>query len=264
MTFTQKMFCLCIGIFVIIPSNILSAQDTQNVTSSSDLRRQLLAGKQLKRYFRTGGLPSLIPEINYKNDILSNFRSLNPTIGAEILLLGPSVPESQTPSNQQMLDALTDIATLSGLSYYSPDKKQQQTFFNNVFPVDGPTDEKPVQATAYDVGNGETSFYARFDDDTLGYYNCEMKYRHRGGSVSIEMINTTTIRLGIFPVARPGRAHSFYLLMPYEDRYLFYGVTSVKTINLFGLAESKKAEFFYKTKAVYKWMMEQMNAIGIK
>ena len=69
------------------------------------------------------------------------------------------------------------------------------------------------------------------------------------------------MRFAIFPVAQPGKAQSFYLLMPYGDRYLFYGYTSVNTVNLFGAAESRKEDFYYRTKAVYQWMINRMRAI---
>ncbi|MBN2444089.1 MAG: hypothetical protein JXJ04_22185 [Spirochaetales bacterium] len=221
---------------------------------SGETWEHLVESRELVHYFNKKTGPTLLPETDEKEEITEQIRAVEPAVGVEMLILAP-VPEGLTGGpGQPVLDKLSSIATLRGHTYFSPREKKREIFFVEAFSVTGPGEKTKVEDPVFSMAEKSAVFFARFKDRELGWYNCRLVYRFPGDYMSIEMENTTPMKLLVIPVIKPGRAMNYYFITRTGDYIIFYGLTCVGMTNIFNIAEAKGEDFYYRTKAIYQWM----------
>lgn len=213
---------------------------------------------EISRIVRKNELPSFMPDIWLKKQIVEEIIENNPTIGVEILLLYPASPNSGPAEEKKLVklyNILQSISTLKGIEYYSASRKRMRIFYKDAYVIESPDDKRKKDDPSVHEIPGQSELYAFFKDSSFGNYVCHVEYFHHQRSFVMEMENLDQIWYTIIPIIKPKKLKSYTIIIPLDDHILFYGFSCLSATNVFNMAENRIESLYNRIKAIYSWFI---------
>ena len=91
------------------------------------------------------------------------------------------------------------------------------------------------------------------NEEQTGESFAELAYEHSSW-YQVTQTNVTGLNYGIFPLVGPKGLLTAVYVVPYDDKVVVYGVTSAKTLSLFGLERSKISSLYTRMEALVTWL----------
>lgn len=262
-----------IGLSIIVCFVLFSVYSEEN----SEPLAQLLTRKRLDillnegevvRVFTDEKSPVLIPEIKAKEYIMKEVQELDPMIGVEIVLLfktGDGFAEEQDRELVLLFNILQSISTMKGIEYYSATRKRMRIFYHDAYVINSPEEkikiDDPVVENNVNINGNpipeKSDLFAYLADSSFGKYICHIEYSFDGEAFIMRMKNLTQIWYTVIPLINPSNLRSYIVIIPVGDNILFYGLSCLRTINLFGMAKNRWESLYNRIKAVYDWFQVQ-------
>lgn len=156
---------------------------------------------------------------------------------------GSSLPGTWDPV---ILGALGRFSAMKGLEYYSVSRKRMEVLIQESSLVPGNKGPK-----------GEAVVFQK--DNTFGgnhYYVSTTQ--PRPGLTTMTMENQETMYWGLVPLVSPGNFRMGLQVRVLEEGILIYGLSTVRTLGLFGLERAKEDSFYNRLKAFSSWLEKQL------
>lgn len=223
---------------------------------SDEIFFELLYNEELSNSFTGIEELALVPNLPLKDLITESIEDLEHTITVEVLFLFSleDMDFDSYESDLKIFNSLRAISTLEGIEYYSASRGHMRTFFYDACIIDSPESNirQPDPVVNLIPDYDEQIIFT--DDSSLGKNHFDVTYLYYGDYFAMIMENRTKIMQFIFTVAEPGELKTFMLIVPRDNYILFYGVSLIKTINLFGVLERKgKNSLYNRLVAFYNW-----------
>jgi hypothetical protein len=207
---------------------------------------------------------SLFPNIPIKDRIITEVSLLNPTMGVELLLTYSPPFENEglyrdtSRYHRTIYNILRSVSTLKGIEYYSASRKRMRIFFHDAFSIASPKDRTPIPDPLVEEIPIHETRHAFLKDSSLGDYVAEVYYHYHFDYLAMRIQNVTGLWRFIFRLIEARKLNMFVLLVPEEDRILFYGLCYVDAPNIMGIAEAKTASFFNRLRALQAWFANRL------
>lgn len=217
---------------------------------------ELIKNEEITNYFFGDGNLSLIPDLPLKKEIENIMNSLEPTITVEVLFLFKDSDSDFTKyeNHVKIFNSLRAISTLQGIEYYSASRERMRTFFYDACIIDSPESNirQPDPVVGIIPDYDKQIIYT--SDSSFGKNHFDVTYLYYNDYFAMLMENRTKVTKFIFTVAEPGEMKTYMLIVPKNNYILFYGVSTIKTFNLFGAIEEKgKNSLYNRLVAFYNW-----------
>ena len=225
-----------------------------------DIWQELVLRGEISRTLWQGDAPTLVPDLPLKAEILADVTALEPGVGVEVLALYNS-GQQDLDSRENLLriyNILRSVSTLEGIFYYSASRDKMRTLSEKSYLIDSPRSRRRLSDPVFSEIPGIDSSYNLQKDLTFGENIYQSEYSSGAGYLASKTRNLTTLRYMLLPVIRPERSISYFILVPYRDQILFYGLTVARTMNFFGIERSREASFYNRIKAMISWFVGRL------
>lgn len=182
-------------------------------------------------------------------------KGMDTTLAAEgyFLLDAPALPRDEL--NLRIFRSFTTFSSMRGLEALSVSKGRMETFIFDAAMVD-PADRSkrlpdptvqsvPAHAT-YDV-------YEKEEQTGDSYVRFQLDFDESNDVFAVSLTNLTEMKYLIFTLVTPGHLHTYFYVVPCEDKLVLYGLTVAETAHLFGLEKIKIKSFSNRMKALVTW-----------
>ena len=220
-----------------------------------DIIAELSAKKQAVRF--SLDLPfslRMCPETEFAELIQEEYLSVGPNILVETVFFLP-LQEKLYPDTLTLgiYNTLRSIRSLKGIEYYSVSRKKVRTFFNDAYMVKNAGDITPLPDPLVKKVPSSDNIVIFQEDTTFGKSYTAMRYLSGKGNILVTMRNLTELTYGPIRVIEKDSMIIDMLVCPMDGGILFYGLCSVKTADLFGIAKSRSESFYNRIAALYAW-----------
>lgn len=148
--------------------------------------------------------------------------------------------------DRKILSVLGDFTSMEGLQYYSVSRKRREVLI-----------QESRMVPSGKAQPGDVVIYQK--DNTFGGNTYKITARApRPGLVRMTMENLETMSWGLIPLVSPGNFRLGLQIHILEEGILVYGLSTVKTLGLFGLERSKEDSFYNRLKAFSSWLESQL------
>lgn len=220
---------------------------------SETLQKQLSESKEIFNILHQGELPKAMPFVSCQEQIIEDIKQLKPSIGVEILTFFPYPEKSTDSENLQLYNILNNISSLKDIEYYSASRKRMRVFYHDAFMVESEKSSLPLKDTQFTSIPQDHRITAYFKDSSFGNYYSEILYQYDGKTFNMRMENLSQIWYFVLPLLEPGGMVSSVTIIPTEEGIIFYGLSYLKILNLFGLADDRIDSLYNRMKAIYTW-----------
>jgi hypothetical protein len=231
------------------------------------LYNRLISEKSLQHTFKDAGDLLLFPNLPIKDRIETEVARMDPTLGVELLLLYSPPFGTKRIYNEKsryhlgIYNILRSVSSLKGIQYYSASRKRMRVFFHDAYAIESPQKRTRLEDPLVEEIPINDTFYAFIRDSSLGDYVAEAYYHYHYDYFAMKIENLTTLWRFIFRLVEPRDLSMFVLLLPQEDSILFYGLTYINAVNLFGIMDAKTASFYNRLKALFNWFSGSMEKL---
>lgn len=209
---------------------------------------------ELTRYYFKEGIPRFILNTPYSQQLIADIKKLNINIGVE------SVYFLKMDKNISLLDiynTLLSISSMKGIDYYSRTRKKFRTLYTDSHVIAEKTkaplpDPKVIELQKF------KQIYIQQTDTTFGKNIYKTTYRTDGNVLWVEMTNETPMYYSFIRMVEKENISIDLLIKKTDNGLIFYGSTNAKTFSFFGMERTKKESFYNRTKALYKWFVNQI------
>ena len=245
--------------FVFVSLFTVQAAEAQSISGlyadREDIVTELLTRNQAVRF--TYDLPfslKMCPAAELADYIQEEYLSVGPNILVETVFLLP-YPGKANPESLKLgiYNTMRSIQSLKGIEYYSASKKKVRTFFKDAYLVKNEGDSAPLPDPLVKKIPASDSIVIFQEDTTFGKSYTSMRYLGGRENILVTMRNLTDLKYGPFRIIEKGGMTLDMLVCPVNEGILFYGLCSVKTADLFGIAKSRSESFYNRIAALYAW-----------
>jgi hypothetical protein len=231
--------------------NIMDSSVLEELEKSGELT-STFDDKVILRYF---------PDVRLRDKIIREIKQLNPIFGVEVLLTYKKNGKgfSQERELLALYNILRSIQTLKGIQYYSNSRKRMRIMFHDAYIVDSPETKNKMPDRFVSIIPAYSTLFIYQNDSSFGENIFETVYYAEDGYFLMKMENLTKIWYGIIPLIDPHHLNYIIFIFPQGDTILFYSVVCVNAFNVFGIAESRTASFYYRIKALYNWFCSRLD-----
>ncbi len=250
------LFSILILLSIILTGNTFANDNNFSNFISEEIFSELSLNGELSNSFTGAGELTLIPDVPFKKVIIESIENLEPTITVETLFLfSKENTDFESDENHlKIFNSLRAISTLTGIEYYSASRGHMRTFYYDACIIDSPESNirlpDPVADRIPDYD--KQIIYTR--DSSLGKNLFDVTYLYYTDYFAMMMQNRSKIWKLFIPLVDPGELRTYVLIVPGDNYVLFYGISLIKTINPFGIAESKGQNSLYnRLVAFFNW-----------
>jgi hypothetical protein len=247
--------CIAMILFCLLLPFPGGAEEGLSDILDPEVRRTLTREGEIRRTLWDGDAPLLAPGLPLKEDILAAVDILEPAVGVEVLYL--------YKSNQQDLDSpqallriyniLRSVSSMEGILYYSASRERMRTLFEKSYLIDSPESRRRLPDPVFtEIPERDVGFNIQ-KDLTFGENIYQTEYFSGPGYLASKTRNLTTMRYLLLPIIKPEKSLSYFILLPCQDRILFYGLTVARTMSFFGIEKSREESFYNRIKAMIAW-----------
>ena len=191
----------------------------------------------------------------FADSIKAALQGFDSTIAAEgfFLIDLPNVPPDGL--DPRIFNSFTAFSTLKGLQVYSVSQGKMETFLFDASLVDSADHTRRLQDQPVTVVPAQADFVVYEKEEQTGdsYAKFHLDFDQANDSFSIAVTNLTKMNYLFFTLVDPGNLHTFFFVVPCQDRIVLYGLTAVKTGHFLGLEKAKEKSFYYRMKALVSW-----------
>jgi hypothetical protein len=223
--------------------------------------RELTLDGEVSRTLWEGDAPTLIPDLPIGAGIKADVDALGSRVGVEVLYLYTS-GHRDLDSRENLLrvyNILRSVSTMEGILYYSASREKMRTLFEKSYLIDSPSSRRPLPDPEFSAIPARDSSYNLQKDLTFGENIYRTEYFAGSGYLASKTRNLTTMRYLLLPVIKPEKSLSYFILVPYRDQVLFYGLTVARTMSFFGIEKSREASFYNRIKAMIAWFGDALD-----
>ncbi|MBA7657533.1 hypothetical protein ES703_65472 [subsurface metagenome] len=230
--------------------------------SIETLLSNLKSGEEIKNTFWRGGSPTLLPDIDRKEEIKAQLRELDPTVSVEVLTAyeHEGLDLDSAAALLAIYNILLSISTMEGIEYYSASRGRMRTLFSESYCIDSPESKKRLHDPEVDSIPPYSRIYNLQRDLTFGENIYLSEYFLGGEYIMLKNRNLTTMRYLLLPMVQPNNIFTYFIFIPSGNKLIFYGLTSAHTLKFFGLERTREASFYNRLKAIYGWFIDRLNA----
>lgn len=222
----------------------------------------LRGGKMLAASLPSDFALTLIPAIAAREEISTEIRNRQPSIGVEMTSLIAGLPQRMDSRDGWLLlyNSLHAVSTMKGIRYFSASRGSYRVLFSDSYVVESPKAMNRVDdPVAVDIPPQDQIFTFQ-EDGTFGKNLYREDYSFGGDHLLVSIQNLTTIGFLFLPVVQPGNFVSRVALIPSGNDVAFYGVsyltTSVPLVDRHGREESLKNRLV----AMADWLKARLSA----
>ena len=183
------------------------------------------------------------------------------TIAAEGLFILdiPGLPAGMD-LDRKVVGAFTAFSTMKGLQVYSASLRKMETFIYDSWQVDNLESKTKLPDPSTDVlsPNIEYTMYQK-EEQTGDTYSRISIHLHSGYDV-VTLNNLTELKWFFVQLVPPEKLKTVFVIIPFGDKVVLYGITVADTAKLLGLENTKRASFFYRMKALAGWFGTNLRA----
>ncbi len=220
------------------------------LTESSRLYNE----RRVSRFYFEKPYTRYLLDSPFSETIIRQIGEIGPNIGVETVYLfsAPGV----SPDHETMLrlyNLVRKVSTLEGIEYYSSSREKMRTFFSEFYSIDSPESKNRIDDVQVNSIPETDTAYAFQKDLTFGESISRIVFRGEGSQIALSITNLTPLRYMLIPLIGEENMQINIVIQVFDDYVLFYGNCSVRTLDLFGIAERKKESFSTRIDALYNW-----------
>ncbi len=218
----------------------------------------------LDRLFSSGELTNIAGKIDelplwqkspFADTIKAALQGFESTIAAEgffLIDLPAAAPDGIDP---RIFNSFTAFSTLKGLQVYSVSQGKMETFLFDASRVDEADHTKRLQDQPVTEVPAQSDFVVYEKEEQTGdsYAKFHIDFDQAGESFAVAVTNLTKMNYLFFTLVDPGNLHTFFFVVPCQDKIVLYGLTVVKTGHFLGLERAKEKSFYYRMRALVSW-----------
>ncbi len=257
------------GMFVAL-SMIYSASPIANAEhepSNPDLRvlfpllddseRNVLQSKgEFSRFVSGEGDFILIPGAELQAEIAADLRSIDYTIGVEVVNIIPGAFGDL--STVDLINMLLELSSLEGLEYFSASKDKMRTLFVQSYAVDSEADRTRIDDPIIDTlpANGRVTIFQ--EDKVFGKNVSVIDFEADSSTIHMITMNLTTFSYGFVPIILPERLRLHILLQKTDDYIIYYGNFAARALRINLFKDRIHNSFYNRLVALYGWFQSKL------
>ncbi len=234
--------------------------------SVSALKRERAAGADgINRFYTSDGGALHLPAVSLSEDLLDAALSINYSVGVETLYLIPwdevSPDLSRLPAEDfelRIYNILRSVSTLEGIEYYSASRERMRTLFAECWAIDNPEDRTRIPDPLVTSLPAMNTVYIHQKDLTFGKNISRVEYQHANGNFRMGIVNLTTMTYMLFPIVGKENMSMQILVIPGREGILFYGLNTVKVLDLPIFYKKMESSFTNRMIALYNWFLTEL------
>jgi hypothetical protein len=176
-------------------------------------------------------------------------------------------PASSSEWNEEervkLLNGISSLSTLAGLTYYSPSRKKTLTFYETSSIIDSPQNKQKLPDPFWTKENlpDSITLYAAQKDLTFGDNIYKFDFTIEGDAIFFYQRNVTTLYYGIIPVLGKEKLCSIVALINTDEAVLIYMASMADAVSFPGMKNRVAASFSARSAAVLAWFNSKADAI---
>jgi hypothetical protein len=231
-----------------------TAKDYLSFLTDEEMKTLTTSGELMSSKGTAAELP-LWQKSPFSEKIRAATKGMDSTLAAEGIYLidAPALPRDEL--DLRIFRAFTAFTSMKGLEAMSVSKGHMETFIFDASLVD-PADRSkrlpdpsvesvPARAT-YDV-------YEKEEQTGDSYVRFQVDFDAASDIFAVSLTNLTDMKYLIFTLVTPGHLHTYFYVVPCQDKLVLYGLTVAETAHLFGLEKVKIKSFYNRMKALVTW-----------
>ena len=219
----------------------------------------------INRFYTADGGAVHLPAAALANDLLEKALAVNYSVGVESLYLIPWDKVSpdlkgltETEFDLRIYNILRSISTLEGIEYYSASRERMRTLFEECWAVNNPDERVRIQDPAVDSVLPEDTVFIHQKDLTFGKNISRVEYQYERGQFRMGIVNLTTMTYMLFPIVKKENMSMQILIIPCREGIVFYGLSTVKVLDLPIFYKKMESSFTNRMTALYSWFLSRL------
>lgn len=161
----------------------------------------------------------------------------------------------------KVFNTFTAFSTLKGIQVYSVSQGHLETFLFDASLVDASDNKKRLPDVAVTTVPPQADYVVYEKEEQTGdsYAKFHFDYDEQNDTFAVNVTNLTSMKYLIFTLVDPGNLHTYFYVVPCQDKLVLYGLTAVKTGHFLGLEKSKEKSFYYRMRALVSWFADNVN-----
>lgn len=242
----------------------------------SELDRSISAGEPgINRFFTSagekdggedGGREEHLPLIPLAQDLKNAAYGIDFSVGVETVYLIPweEISDSITGLGKgdfslKIYNILRSVSTLEGIEYYSASRERMRTLFAECWAIRGP--ENPERIPDPLVGSipRRDSIFIHQKDLTFGKNISRIDFQNSDSNMRMGIVNLTTMTYMLFPIVGKENMSMQILVVPSREGILFYGLNTVKVLDLPIFYKKMESSFTNRMIALFHWFRGELS-----
>lgn len=184
-----------------------------------------------------------------------------PNLVVEALFFLPYPAGGPAPDREAskllIYNILRSVGSMEGIEYYSASRETMRLFYERSSLVSGPDGALAVHDEWKTRYPASETVYARQKDLSFGDNLYRMDFSIFADGLLHSVTNLTAMKYGLLTIARPEAVRTRSLILPVNEGWVFYVVTSTNTVMLPGLRSKLESSFGNRARAVFDWFRAQ-------
>ena len=235
-------------------SVFVGSQDADGLRRGDVLTAPVVHGNPLR----------LVPEVSSAAAISADVKSMDPSVGAELLqVIRGGGPQLDSPAGLLLLyNTVHAVSTMKGITYYSVTRGKQMPLFLQSYVI--PTPDRagaPQPDPVFEMVPPEDDLYTLQEDTSFGRNTYAEHVAARADHLYLKTENLTTISYLLLPIVTPRNFVSHIVVVPMGRDVLFYGVSCLKSGLPLGDLKSRTQSMENRLAAVAGWLSKRMQGM---
>jgi hypothetical protein len=224
----------------------------------------------LDKLYSSGELTNIAASINdlplwqkspFADTVRGALQGFDCTIAAEgfFLIDNPGVDPQNLDA--KIFNTFTAFSSLKGIQVYSVSQGHMETFLFDASLVDASNRSKrlPDAVVTTVPAHADYVVYEKEEQTGDSYVKFHFDYDQQTDTFAVDVTNLTKMNYLIFTLVEPGNLHTYFYVVPCQDKLVLFGLTAVKTGHFFGLEKSKGKSFYYRMRALVTWFTDNLS-----
>lgn len=219
----------------------------------------------INRFYTSEGGALHLPAVSLSEDLLDASLAIDYSVGVETLYLIPwdkvspgLTSLSENEFRLRIYNILRSVSNLEGIEYYSASRERMRTLFAECWAIDNPDDRTRIPDPLVTAVPAEDTVYIHQKDLTFGKNLSRVEYQHENGNFRMGIVNLTTMTYMLFPIVGKENMSMQILVIPGREGILFYGLNTVKVLDLPIFYKKMESSFTNRMIALYNWFLDEL------
>lgn len=249
-----------------VTANMPGLQEVFSAHSLSALEAEIENGAEgINRFFTAEGGAVHLPAVSLSGPLLEAALAIDYSVGVETLYLIPweSVSDeiaglSPEKFELRIYNILRKVSSLEGIEYYSASRERMRTLFAECWAIDNPDDRNRIPDPAFTAIPERDEAFIHQKDLTFGKNISRVEYQYRNAHFRMGIVNLTTMTYMLFPIVGRENMSMQILVVPCREGIVFYGLNTVKVLDLPIFYKKMESSFTNRMIALYNWFLSQL------